>query len=134
MPWSVRLDPTHGLIETIYSGKLTREMCDEAGVEARKLVPDPGPQLFLSDFTEAKVNVSTVGIYDAPGVWERAGVSKAHSLALIVNADERTWTNARFYEDTCRNRGWNVRVFTTRPDAIAWLLTQRKSRDTDHGV
>jgi hypothetical protein len=27
----------------------------------------------------------------------------------------------KFYETACKNRGFNVKIFTEREDAIAWL-------------
>jgi hypothetical protein len=32
-----------------------------------------------------------------------------------------TAADVQFYEDACRNRGWNMRIFPDRGRALAWL-------------
>ncbi len=53
--------------------------------------------------------------------------------ALVVAGGGEMWKDAMFYEDTCRNRGWRVRVFTHRQAAIDWLTTQGSSNKPDAG-
>ena len=43
-------------------------------------------------------------------------------IAIVQPTNEKAREAARFYESTCRNRGWNARVHPDRDSAMAWLL------------
>lgn len=96
MPWTVSTDPRFPVIETIYSGQLSRQELAEAFEETKNLVIESGRRLLIAEFP----------------VKEAVILSEALSSAEM----------ARFWETTCYNRGINVQVFTGRNDALAWLV------------
>lgn len=137
MTWKIQVNAELGLIETIYSGQLTKQEALEATAEtlAQAAATGDGPYLFLSDFLDAESVQSTLDLHSTPSEWEATGVSRASKLALIVPKGGKGWEDARFYETTCRNRGWQVAVFSQRQEAMDWLTGQRPSStsDTDDG-
>jgi hypothetical protein len=52
---------------------------------------------------------------------ERLGLPRTLREALLVLPSSVPGPDVQFYEDACRNRGWNVRLFTERERALEWL-------------
>ena len=49
------------------------------------------------------------------------GLERLSRVALVYPRSPKAKEAARFYETACINRGWNVRLFPERDDAIEWL-------------
>ena len=129
MPWKVTVCAEPGFIETVYTGRITKRDSSAATVETLALANSAGVFFFLSDLTDAQLDFSTVDIFNIPTEWESADVKRGGGgLAVVVPADGSLKRDAEFYEDTCRNRGWNVRVFTDRRRAVEWLTSGRAGR------
>lgn len=125
MAWKVELDAEHGFIHTVYSGIVTKNDILASMTETLKMLSGKGPQKFLSEWIDATSTLSTTDIFTIPGEWEAAEASKGSVLALVVQKDVKSLRDAKFYENTCVNRGWRVRIFTQRNDAIKWLDKQK---------
>jgi len=88
-----------------------------------QLVRDRDCNLVLVDWTQSKLAVTTVGIYELPEVIARTAKSldvSIHRIKRAILVREKT-EEFKFYEDVTRNRGQNVKVFVDRPAAINWL-------------
>ena len=133
MVWRVEFNAEWGCIHSVYSGAFTKQDADEATAAALSLAPGDGPHLFLTDLLDADSKLSTVDIYSTPREWEIAGVSRAHRLALVVPEGGRMWNDAQFYETTCCNRGWQVKVFSCKQRAIDWLTGRGSSSKPEAG-
>ena len=60
MPWSVKQNPELGLIEVVYSGRVTMDDIKGATTQALALVAESGrPGRFLADFSD--VEFDTIG-------------------------------------------------------------------------
>ena len=46
-------------------------------------------------------------------------IRKVHHIAIAVTDIEEA---AKFYEDICVNRGWLVKVFQTKQEALDWFV------------
>ena len=125
MAWTVELDSDNGFIHTIYSGIVTKDDILDSMNETLKMISGKGPQKFLTEWIDAKSSLSTVQIHFIPNEWEDAGVSKKSVLALVVQEDAKSLKDAKFYENSCQNRGWRVCVFTQKKDAVEWLEKQK---------
>ena len=78
----------------------------------------------LVDHRQADVSSDFLDIHGRPKVYNGLEVDRLISAAYVfaeLNDD------IRFYEDVCRNRGWNVRVFDDYKTAVDWLLKQYRS-------
>ena len=124
MAWKVEVDTERGFIHSVYSGVLTKEDVLAATAETLKIAAGKGPQKFLTEWADATSTLSTSEIFGIPGEWDKAKISRRSVLALVVPKDGPQWEDAVFYETVCQNRGWRVRVFTQRDDAIEWLEKQ----------
>lgn len=121
MAWTVELNAEYGFIHTVFSGPIRNRDSNKAIEEALALAPGDGPHMFLTDVLNATSRLSVWDIYDIPAYWEDLGANRANRLALVVPAGGRMWEDAMFYENVCRNRGWQVTVFPQIQEAVAWL-------------
>jgi hypothetical protein len=133
MTWKVQLNAELGFIHIVHSGTVTEQDSKDATAEALALAQGNGPHLFLSDILDAESQLSTLDIYDKPSEWEALGLNRANKLALVVPEGGKTWEDARFYANTCRNQGWQVTVFSQRQEAIDWLTGHHPSNKPDAG-
>ncbi|MGB5216856.1 MAG: hypothetical protein WBN66_01030 [Smithella sp.] len=124
MAWKVELDAENGFIHTVYSDIVTKNDILASTTETLKMISGKGPQKFLSEWINAISTLSTLDIFAIPGEWEAFEASKASVLALVVQEGVKSQKDAKFYENACVNRGWHVRIFTQRNDAIEWLKKQ----------
>lgn len=122
MPWSASLDPRYPVIETIYSGHLSPAELGEAFEAARKLVFDSGRSLVLADCTGLQGGHSVTDLYHLAETFAKVTMEHPVKEAVLLSEMPNTAGMARFWETTCYNRGINVRVFTEREGAIAWLM------------
>ena len=95
--------------------------------EAQRVVADcytkHGCTRFLIDMTEAKVVPGTMSLYDAGDPQgDVAQRLKAARSAFLV---PQVTGNARFFENVATNRGYTVRLFDNREEAIKWLASPR---------
>jgi hypothetical protein len=124
VPWKVELDSERGFVHSVYSGAVTREEVWAGTTETLRITAGQGPQKFFTEWVDATSDLSTMDIFVIPDQWEAAGIDRRSMLALVVDRDGGYWEDAAFYENACRNRGWQVRVFSDRTEAIAWLQEQ----------
>ncbi|MFA5322995.1 MAG: hypothetical protein WC373_10015 [Smithella sp.] len=125
MAWKVELDAEHGCIHTVYSGIVTKNDIVSSMTETLRMISGKGPQKFLSEWIDATSKLSTIDIFNIPGEWESSEANQGSVLALVVQKNAKSQKDAQFYENACVNRGWRVRIFTQRNDAIEWLKTQK---------
>ena len=77
---------------------------------------------YLIESANWDLAASSVDIYALPArEYPKAEVDRRTRIAITQPSNERAREAARFYESTCRNRGWNARVHPDRQSAIAWL-------------
>jgi len=133
MTWKVQLNAELGIIHTVYSDIITNQDAKDATAEALALAQGDGPHMFLSDVLDAESQLSILDLYNTPSEWEAAGANRANKLALVVRKGGKTWEDAKFYENTCRNQGWLVPVFTQHQEAIDWLIGHHPPNKPDEG-
>jgi hypothetical protein len=123
LPFSVAYLGEPGVIETVYTGILSPAEFNQAVTATADAAAEHLSTRFLSDCTglESGDQSATLDIWALaeflsslpPGTFERE--------ALLVPPGTRAGHDIRFYETTCRNRGLDVRIFSSRADALAWL-------------
>ena len=124
MPWSVKPYPELGLIETVYSGRITDDDIKASTMKAIAVSNESGIGKFLSDLTDVETHdLSTLKLYEQPEHWKGLRAKGKNRLALIVPDSKEIINAAAFYETVSRNRGWNVQIFSERQEAIDWLLS-----------
>ena len=125
MSFRVTHDGAQGLIEITYMGSISGDDLRTATREAIALQKQGDVLDFLVDAGAWDLKAALVDIYQLPAQYWKEGVDTRSRIAVILPAHETTRDGARFYEDACRNRGWNVRVLPDRAAALEWLATSR---------
>lgn len=123
MSWTVDYDLEIGLVCARFVGIVTDDDFKAATVEAIGLAQANNTTRFLIDDSQWEGGASVVGLFELPALHETLSADRSSRAALILPPPDRTDNvkTARFYETVCQNRGWNVRVFQERQEAIEWL-------------
>jgi hypothetical protein len=83
----------------------------------------------LIDVEEMVLDASLSDIYDLPDKqYTNEDLDHRIRIGLIEPKSSKEKEAAKFYENACVNRGWLVKTFSNRNDAINWL----KSRDSSN--
>jgi hypothetical protein len=111
-------NPDSDCIELTVEGVFNMERLKHIAPEVAKLSEESGCQCILNDMSGATIDVSLVDAYSNPQQMDNAGIRRSTQRALVVPPD---FEQAEFLETVTRNRGHNLKVFTDRKEALAWL-------------
>ena len=73
----------------------------------------------LCDYSRTRIADSILGLYENPVRMEKSGLPRTLKIAVYYRRDEQ---KHRFWETVFRNRGYMLRAFRDRNDAVRWLL------------
>jgi len=107
-----------------FEGELSRQDCVRATRETLARLLPGRPDGVLVDARRATCALSVGDIYAVPAMWEHGAVHRGTALAMVVDGATAEVRDLEFFENTCRNRGWNVCVFDDFDAALAWLAGQ----------
>ena len=124
MPYSIKFETSPERIEVKYSGTVTNEEYKQAISDFVNFNKDKNCLLVLTDLTEMKVTPSILNVYNSINTFEKMGIDNSTCEALILEQNKFVESSIKFYENACQNRGYNVRIFYNRDDAIQWLKQQ----------
>lgn len=126
MAWHLAREPAHGLLVLDFEGELSRQDCVRATRETLARLEAGRADGVLVDARQASCALGVGDIYAVPAMWEHASVHRGSALAMLVDGATAQTRDLEFFENTCRNRGWNVCVFGDYDEALAWLAGQVK--------
>jgi hypothetical protein len=86
------------------------------------LAKETNSNRFLSDATQATLKVSIRELYDLPELYKDQDLRPPVLIAVLPPTSEAGKGLVDFYETVCLNRGWTVRIFGERQEALDWLL------------
>ncbi len=112
--------PPYILIQ--YLGEVTSKDLLDAVAEAAKLSQDSGLLLFLADCSRMSVGHSELVLRQVLTIIEQSKIPPAFKEAILLPKAGTPVESASLYETTARNRGYNVRLFENKEDALKWLL------------
>jgi hypothetical protein len=124
MPYTLIYNPDLRIIESRIHGDFTLEEIREAVPKFAELIKNNNCRLVLTDHRDANMKLSTMEIYNMPGVlvedFAASGV-KVHKLkrALITTKSEK---DSVFYETVTINQGQTARIFDNVDEGRNWLL------------
>ncbi len=123
MPWRSQLLQMHPIIETFYSGLLSKDELFDAFRATVALAQTSGTTRFLADCTHLEGGHSIVHLYTLVDTLMSSGAALgAFREAVLLPVLPGSAEDVLFWETACLNRGLRVKVFESRPSAIAWLL------------
>jgi hypothetical protein len=121
LPTSVQFLEPERIVESVYAdvvGAVEFERSVELAIE---LAESRASFRFLSDLTALAKGPSPGDLFAMIRLLENRGLPRTLREALVVAPDLPDPGDAHFYEDACRNRGWDIRIFPDRTSALAWL-------------
>ena len=125
MPFSATyLEECH-VVETVYAGALSPEEFNAAVAATADTAAEHLCTRFLSDCRELQAGDQspTLDIWALAEFLAKLPAGTFEREALLLPAAVTAVEDTRFYETTCRNRGLDVRVFSARDEALAWLVS-----------
>ena len=122
MAYTLVPDAERDIVEIVYSGAITAQTLRAATAEALALQKRTGALNFLINADGWDLSASLVDVYELPAktYWQE-DLDRRTRIALIRPHAASAEQGALFFQDACRNRGWNARVFDNRAAAIDWL-------------
>lgn len=121
MPFKIEIHPNPERIECTYYGKVTEE---ELRLAIREFMEKGGGTdllLVLTDCLGMTASPSVLDVYERINMYEKLGIDTETKEAILIPSDQVVMENVKFYETACLNRGYNVRIFEKKEDAIKWL-------------
>ena len=134
MDYDIPIDHKNRIVLCAAKGELTIELATSMSKDARKQAFELGYKT-LYDITNASLNIGILDAYlfprDIDKIYEdlRHRSGKA-AILCIPEKDRAFW---KFFEDTTRNSGTNVRLFYSKEEAVEWLSMTRPVNKPDAG-
>ncbi len=125
MSYTVFYNSTDGMIEMNAEQFVDMRQFKEIAAEIIQMIKREKCLRVLSDFQNAKFNLSIMEVYDVPqivaGIGAETGVN-AEDIRQAIVISERDREIFSFLETVSYNRNQTVRIFFNRAEARAWLL------------
>lgn len=122
MPWRVEYDEKLGVICCICAGHLELDEFKAATFEVIALSKVHRAHLGIIDTIELTSAMSTLEIYGMPDFFATTEADRQSKWTLLLPPEGQIREDVKFYVTTCLNRGWYLRTFDARQEAIDWLL------------
>ena len=122
MPWKIEYDEQTRVVETTYAGALVPEEIRAAALATITTGREHKTNLYLGDCLTLEHAGSLFNVYDLVKFLEALNLELIIKEAILLPLSSAACEDLKFYETTARNRGYNVRVFNNRDDAVRWLL------------
>jgi len=119
MPGSVDYEKTLGIIRVVNSGRVTVDEIKDRTLETIEKAVKHRTNLIIVDDTNLELAVSTNELFRLPEFYENSKAYRGSRWAVIQRSEGQDRKDHRFYETSCQNRGWLVKLFSDRQEAIA---------------
>jgi len=84
----------------------------------------------LIDAREVTITSSATQLYSLPKLLHEQGLTRAHKVAILFSGDSEASKDLSFLETIFFNRGFPMRLFAERAEAMKWLKRERHRADT----
>ena len=123
MTWHVCADTKREFVEVVYSGHISGDDVAAAAVERIRAQNELGYTRALVDGSRIEQgSLDAFDAYQLPTNVYPTNPSPPHTqMAMILPPKRPERTIAHFIETASINRGWDVRAFDTREEALEWL-------------
>lgn len=128
MPYTMIYNPNVGFVEAKVQGVISFNEIKEIFSKAIQMLMEKESSLYLADYREAVIDMSTTELYALPklmsDITAPLGVN-VHRLkrAVVIAKDlkNKRLEDYRFYETVTLNRGQNTKLFEDMDEARKWL-------------
>jgi hypothetical protein len=123
MPYRIERDPETEIVYIVFHGDVTMDDVRVAAEKAWQLADADGGYRFLSEFENARLQLSTQDLVSIHKHYEEIGVRKYMKSAIVVPQDAAIAGDATVHEYMANMDMWQVRVFFDRNQALKWLMS-----------
>lgn len=128
MLYTIIYNPKIGFVEATVQGTISFKEIKEIFSKATQMVVEKESSLYLADYRQAALDISTTELYRLPkllsDITAPLGVN-VHRLkrAVVIAKDlkDKRLEDYRFYETVTLNRGQNTKLFEDMDEARQWL-------------
>ena len=124
MPVRSEYNKENNFVEVVYTGNISNEELIEAVLASVHLAREKGSFLFLADCTKMTGGHSIVDLYELISLYEKLEIPRNMREAIILPVIPEPVDKVRFYETASTNRGYTVRIFDDREQALVWLISK----------
>ena len=121
MPWTLEFSDEDKTVKVVYEGTLAADELRAATHEILAAMLERKTTRALLDCYAAHMDVPVINVYQLPDLYESRGITRHTRAAVVLPKDKYRLDIYEFYEDVCRNRGYNVKLFEDRAAAWEWL-------------
>ena len=123
MVWKLNYQDDSQIVELRFSGKVSGSELKEAAASRIEFGRDKDAQKYLIDAADMVALKSTIlDVLEIPtNVYSDQQMDRASSIAVVRPIDPDSQWITEFYENASVMRGWTVKIFSTRENAIAWM-------------
>lgn len=121
MPWTMAQAEGDQILVMGYHGKITSEELQEAHHHALGRLTEQKIARVMVDCSTAQAEMPMIDVYKLPDLYVAEDVSRMIRIAMILPQDGYKRDVYEFYEDVCRNRGFQVQLFDDGDAAWTWL-------------
>lgn len=121
MAYTINYLNDYHLIEIGYTDILHKKELHRALVESGELAFQYDTFVFLADCTQLQGGHSVFDLYEIIATLDKLSITHRMKEAILFDSDAPIMSNVVFFETTARNRGFNVRIFSDREEALSWL-------------
>ncbi|HEY7840672.1 MAG TPA: hypothetical protein VIC61_03815 [Gammaproteobacteria bacterium] len=118
MPYEVGVDSANACIVVAHKGRISLAESRAAQAEALAVVVERNLPRVLIDVTGVTNDLSIIEMFIVSSEIDRPELPRPRG-ALLVRADQQP--RGKFLETIADNRGLEIRSFTDRAEALAWL-------------
>ena len=128
MPWQINYLAEHHVLESQIYGQITATELDEGVAAALREGSARGTSHYLCDTSRLTGGHSIFDLYALAEKLHEMGMPFGAREALIIPQQPIQTLDAAFWETLCCNRGFEVRSFVDRDNAMAWLTREADIR------
>jgi len=107
-----------GVAYVIAAGALNNTFCLDIFKKAARIAEEHECNKVMCDFSDMTFTESVFNIYNLPSLARAENIPKFLEIAILYSSDEE---NFQFFENVCRNNGYNVSIFKDSDSVIEWL-------------
>ncbi|HNB52905.1 MAG TPA: hypothetical protein PK530_13230 [Anaerolineales bacterium] len=120
LSWQFSLNETYKLLIIQTQGVLEIQQATLMRTEGAALIREHNLVGGLLDHTGVIADaLGTMDIYELPKRYLELGIPRRFRLAVVIPS--KLQKNMEFYENVCRNNGYQVSIFFDREEAMHWL-------------
>ena len=121
MPWNLTIQPEPRRLELTFSGRVAPADLRVAAAECIRRAKQEELWLVLADCRELEGGHSIFDLHALADFLHTTGLAHRIREAVLAPEQGQFQEVVRFWETTCFNRGIQIRLFSDREVALAWL-------------